>query len=106
MNVEMETLKKARAYARRHYDRLRKDRNWQGHAGHAAAEALRLTEEEFDLGTFGVEGFCDQAGEAGFSYLNTGDTYALTVGVYTDYRHARFVLRSWGDVAEANPSWS
>jgi hypothetical protein len=99
-------LKSAQCYARKRFDELRKEGGrWAGHAGHAAAEALRRTEEKFSLDTFGVEGFCDPAGNQGFSYLNTGETYDLTLGVYTTYSTARFVLTSWGDVAEHNPDW-
>ena len=108
MVVTEETLNSARRYARKMFNKLREDQKWDGHASHAAAEALRLTEEKFDLGTFGVEGFCDQNDTrgGGFSYLNTGDTYGRTVGVYTHYNTVRFVVTTWGDVAEANPTWS
>lgn len=100
-------LEKARKYAQEKFNELREGEfKWSAcHASHTAAEALRLAEEQFSLDTFGVEGFCAPAGQEGFSYLNTGETYDLTLGAYTEYHDARFVLTSWGDVAEHNPDW-
>jgi hypothetical protein len=106
MNLDEGELKRAQKYARKKFNELREEGGkWAGHASHAAAEALRRAEEHVGLGTFGVEGFCDSAGSQGFSYLNTGETYDLTLGVYTTYATARFVLTSWGDVAELHPDW-
>ena len=106
MALSDKKLKSAQRYARKKFNELRKEGGkWAGHASHAAAEALRRTEEYFALDTFGVEGLCAPAGQEGFSYLNTGETYDLTLGAYTDYHDARFVLTSWGDVAEHNPDW-
>ena len=104
--LDEKELKSAQRYARKKFNELREEGGkWAGHASHAAAEALRWTEKHFALGTYGVEGFCDSVGNRGFSYLNTGETYDLTLGAYTDCHNARFVLTSWGDVAEHNPDW-
>lgn len=106
MDIDRNELTRAQRIARKKFNELRKEGGrWAGHAGHAAAEALRHAEDQVGLGTFGVEGFCDPTGAQGFSYLNTGETYDLTLGAYTTYSTARFTLTSWGDVAEHNPDW-
>lgn len=60
------------------------------------------------LGTHGVEslGPGDLRYDPPFEYLNTGDSYALTI-VY-DTQDRRFFLSSWGDIAEKymeDPDW-
>lgn len=50
------------------------------HPSFTAAEVMRDAEKRFtDLGTFGVEGWCDDAGRHGWEYLNTGDVYGITI---------------------------
>ena len=105
--LDEKKLKSAQRYARKKFNELREgDHKWAWcHASHAVAEALQQAEKKFSLDTFGVEGFCDPVGQEGFSYLNKGETYALTLGAHHDHHDARFVLTSWGDVAEHNPDW-
>jgi hypothetical protein len=63
------------------------------HESHTVAKALKLTEARFvDLGTFGVEGMV----EPPLQFLNSGDTYGLTVL----YWKGRFMAGNWGDIAE------
>ena len=107
MSLDRLELEEARKFAQEKFKELREgDHKWAWrHASHAAAEALWQAEKKFSLDTFGVEGFCDPVGQEGFSYLNKGETYALTLGAYHDHHDACFVLTSWGDAAEHNPDW-
>ena len=89
----------ARRYYMRHVD------NSFGHASHLVVDALKHAEKVANrvaggsAGFHGVEGFVDPD----LLYLNTGDTYALTViaipGPWDDYR---FICASWGDIVEAS----
>lgn len=91
-------LKKARAWCARQFA---KRYSWRvGHASHLACEILREADSKFSLGSRGDEGWCDTVGDEGVSYLNQGDTYDLTLCVLTSHRSARFVVSSWGDIAE------
>lgn len=94
----VETLKKARLWCARQFS---KRYSWRdGHASHLACQILREAEEKFTLETFGDEGWCDEFGSEGVSYLNTGDPYTLTLCVETSARSAKFSVSSWGDIAE------
>jgi len=113
MNVQQETgqtrldyLKKAMRYCRKQYNKLRElDVDFAySHCNFAASKAMERTEERYsDIGTYGVEGMV-YAGPFtyGLSYLNTGETYDLTI--LFDSRRERFFIGSWGDFVEANPS--
>ena len=93
----VETLKRARRwcatqFAKRYDLRL-------GHASHLACAILREADERYSLESFGTEG-CTDTTQEGVSYLNMADTYTLTICVETSSRSARFVVASWGDLAE------
>ena len=76
------------------------DGRYPSHSSHYAAKSMELTESRFvDLGTFGVEGWCDSEGKHGVSYLNTGDTYEITILFSSETE--RFSIGSWGDIAES-----
>lgn len=92
------TLKKARDWCARQFAK-RYSRN--SHASHLASEILREADKRFALESHGDEGFCDPSGVDGISYLNMGDTYALTLCAETSHRSARFVVSSWGDLYES-----
>lgn len=92
------TLKKARNWCVRQFAK-RYARN--SHASHLACEILREADKRFALESHGDEGWCDDVGSDGVSYLNMGDTYTLTLCVKTSPRSARFVVSSWGDLREA-----
>jgi len=92
---------KARNWCRRRFQWLRDNDfdNRYCHESHTVAQAMRETEAIYvDLGTFGVEGDCHLNGEGRFDhqYLNTGDSYELTIMHYK----GRFLVTSWGDIAE------
>ena len=105
-------LTAARRYAAAKYRQLRAGDidhpNWRigdvsrSHSSFAADGALQLTETRFvDLGTFGTEGFCsapDCSNTEGFTYLNSGDSYELTV--IFDSRSEQFRLGCIADFAE------
>ncbi len=74
------------------------------HNGHAAVVALEEAAKILDLdgyGSFGVESVSipnDSYGDISsrsFSYLNMGDTYALTIG--WDETSEEFLITTWGD---------
>jgi len=68
------------------------------HPSHTAAEVLGEREKRFpDLGTFGVE-WWDDCGQDGWQYLNTGDSYELTI--LFSSKSGRFRVGCWGDIAE------
>lgn len=91
------TLRKARAWCARQFT-ARYDRS--AHASHLAVEILREADAKFSLESFGDEGHAWDTQE-GFSYLNMGDTYAITLTVETSARSARFRVGSWGAIVEA-----
>ncbi len=104
--TRLDYLRRALRYCRAEYNRLRVSREYQySHCSHPARKALENTEKRFsDLGTFGVEGFCfdpDSVSSGGLSYLNTGDSYEITLCFNSDTR--RFLVSSWGDIAERLP---
>ena len=93
-------LQNARRYAKRQFDKLRISAEYRHcHESHAVNQALLLTEQKYvDLGTFGVEGCTTDYGQDAFTiqYLNSGETYEPTICYYK----GRFVVSSWGDIAE------
>lgn len=95
--TSLRTLKNARRWCASQFSK-RYDRS--SHASHLACEILREAEKRYDLCTCGDEGFCDETGATGVSYLNTGESYALTLCVETSRYSARFLVASWGDLAE------
>ena len=69
------------------------------HPSHTATRVMLDAQIEFsDLGSFGVEGWCDDIGRDGFSYLNMGETYELTI--LFDSKTERFTVGTWGDTYE------
>lgn len=95
--IDIETLKKARKWARKYYNDNADD--YIGHhSSHLASKAIEETGKHFGIG-FGCEGFYWDHGREGISYLNMGDTYDLTI--IFDSRSERFYLSSWGDVVES-----
>lgn len=95
--IPEDLLRKARAKARREFDRLRQTPEYEyAHDSHAARKALELVEPIVNadgLRTFGVEGFAEHGG---CTYLNTGDSYGRTIL----YRKGRFQIGAWGDIVE------
>ena len=95
MNTEYKELINARRYARRVFNELKHTREYRNaHDSHAAANALARTDKKYHLGFFGVEGF--ELDGYGVLYLNTGDTYALTICFFM----GKFRITSWGDIVE------
>ena len=90
-------LRKALRYCRNQYTKLKQEDPWC-HCSHNAVAAMKLTEKRFDLGTFGIEGFCDEMGRDGVTYLNTSDTYKITLCFRNNTE--RFYISSWGDMLE------
>lgn len=99
----LDTLKKAKAYARKRFNWLRNSPEHQSsHVSFAATAALKEAAEMFGLG-FGIEGMADApAGRHGISYINMGDAYAATV-IY-DSRSDRFTIGAWGGIVERHPN--
>lgn len=90
-----------RRWVRQKYNALRETQQFSGaHPSHAASEALRLASAHFEIG-HGSEGFCDDVGRHGYSYINTGDPYETTV--LFDSESERFSVGNWGDIVENAP---
>ena len=90
-------LKRAAKWCREQYKRKRQSESC--HPSHTAADVMQDAEKRFpDLGTFGVEGWCDDYGRDGWQYLNAGDTYSLTVLFCSESE--RFSVGCWGDIVE------
>lgn len=91
-----------RAFTRKKFVELANTPEYKySHPSHAVAHAMRLAEAEFcDLGTFGVEGTTSDYGQdpINLQYLNTGDSYELTLC----YFNFRFLIASVGDLIEAH----
>jgi len=93
-------LTRAIAYCRKEYRKRREHEHC--HTSHTASDVMGECERLFpDLGTFGVEGFCDDIGNHGVSYLNTGDTYGRTIIFRSESQ--RWSLGDWGSIVEAAP---
>lgn len=92
--------RKAASYARRILAKLLEQWEYRNcHRSFAIRDALLATEAKFcDLGTFGVEHIerGNNQRSPAIRYLNTGDSYGLTVMVI----RRRFVVGCWGDVVE------
>jgi len=104
----MTTLEeKTRRLARKYYNQLRDENGDRGHPSHDAGKALEKAAAKTGWPHhFGVEGFCDEVGNRGVTYLNAGDTYDLTICAITTgwpWSDCRFVLSSWGAIVERNP---
>lgn len=94
-------LKRALAFCRKEFKRRRQ--NEHCHNSHTASDVMAEAERLFpDLGTFGIEGFCDDIGNNGISYLNTGDTYAPTILFRSN--SGRFSIGDWGTIVENAPA--
>lgn len=74
MNSSIETLKKARDYARREFTRMRQGMRQEQHCheSHTAAVALEKANEKFSLDMCGVEGDCAMNGEGHIDILYLG----------------------------------
>jgi len=92
---------KAIKFAREEYKRLRQHDT--RHPSFTASVALSATERCFpELKTHGVEGFCfDAGGRDGLTYLNTGDSYGMTILFRS--KTERMWLGDWGSFVERNP---
>lgn len=100
--TDRQYLERAFAYCRKEYKRSRQTEHC--HESHTADDVMRECERLFpDLGTCGTEGFCSDDGAHGISYLNTGDTYALTIIFQTFPRSVRWLLGDWGTIVENSP---
>jgi len=92
-----EYLERVRAFCKREYKKRRQTERC--HTSHTACDVLKEAEKLFpDLGTFSVEGWCDDCGRDGISYLNAGDTYELTILFRSSSQ--RFFIDCWGDTYE------
>ncbi len=95
-------LQRARKFARGAFDKLRQDGGMfeHSHESFAAEKALEMTVKRFPEIFAGctVEGDCAGNGEGHLTvqYINMGDTYDLTICFHEE----RFVVSSWGDIAE------
>lgn len=101
METKNTPLTKARNWCARQFSKRRPDR-YNEHPSHLASEILGEAETKYFLGTSGVEGFCDEVGASGLSYLNAGDTYAQTIICRTTRNSARFSVGDWGSIVEAD----
>lgn len=89
-------LQKAVKWCRREYSKRRETEHC--HCSHTAVEVMQEAEKKFDLGTFGVEGWGDECGRDGVSYLNSGDPYDTTIVFHTWTE--RFYVRCYADSVE------
>jgi len=97
-----EYLKRVAKYCRTKYAVMRTTQRY--HCSHTANDVLKLADALFiDLGTFGVEGFSDECGRDGIQYLNTGDTYELTIAFRS--RSERFYLTTLECIASVVERW-
>lgn len=99
--MDYSVLKKARRYARQQLNKILE--NHYGHISHAAAKALELAEEKYNLGTMGVEGFTGTNNRGDIRnvlYLNAGDTYETTLLFIDDDCTGYFTIGNWGDIVE------
>lgn len=100
-DYRLKLLDKARRYARAQFNKLRQLPEYRyAHSSHSGAKALELTQKKFgssELGTFGLEGFSTGL-SSGISYLNSGDTYEITLMFDSDSN--RFRIGSIGDILE------
>lgn len=93
-------LKRALAFCKKEYKRRRETEHC--HNSHTASNVMKEAERLFpDLGTFGDEGFCDDVGNHGISYLNTGDPYNQTIIFRSN--SGRWSIGDWGSIVEAAP---
>jgi hypothetical protein len=82
-----------RKWVKKRYDQLSAlDKYAFSHPSFAADAAMLQAEKHFDLPTYGVEGQSDGSGRKGKSYLNTGDSYDLTIVCYTSPSSCRFTV--------------
>lgn len=72
------------------------------HVSFSAEEALEYAAELWGIDHFGVEGFCDDCGRHGITYLNMGDTYSTTILFYSE--SSTFRIGTWGDIVERHPA--
>jgi len=89
--MDQQTLRRARRYARQHFN----ENYTHGHASHAVAKALEAAARKFNL-PYEVCGWADGIHE-GIQYLNTGDSYGQTLVAKTDYASVRFTIGCWAD---------
>jgi hypothetical protein len=102
-NTDSDIIVKARRFASDYYRKRKDDPEHQGHhPSHLASEAINAASKKFNIG-YGAEGFCDECGKDGVTYLNMGDTYDYTV-LFTS-ENERFFTGSWGDYIEAHPEY-
>lgn len=91
--------KRAIAWCRREW--RRRSIEYDHHPSFLADEIMCEAEVRFALDSAGVEGWSRDNGRSSVSYLNRGETYAVTILVYTTIHGVRWTIRSWGDVVEA-----
>jgi hypothetical protein len=71
------------------------------HNSHTASRVMREVAESHGVG-YGIEGFCDDVGRHGISYINMGDTYDTTIIFRSESE--RFSIGDWGSIVERYPS--
>ncbi len=91
-------IRSIRRWTRRKYNELRESGYYSGHCSHAASEALNQASAHFQFGA-GADGWCDECGREGWSYINTGDSYDTTILFSSESE--RFVISCVGDVLES-----
>lgn len=84
---------KTEAYVRRLHSNPYNNKMWR------RTVALHAMDELLD--THGVEALRDKHGDAVYDFLNTGDTYAVTLLLKLDTD--RLIIGTWGDIVERNP---
>lgn len=102
--ADEEYLQRAIAWCRKEYKRRRQTEHC--HCSHTAKDVLQECENVFpDLRMFGVEGFCDDTGQYGVTYLNTGDTYERTILFKSGPNGGAWSLGDWGSLADAGSKY-
>jgi len=90
---------RALAWCRREYAKRRQAESC--HVSFTGCDVMLECERLFvDLGTFGTEGACDDIGQEGIEYLNTGEPYELTI-VFRTIRGGRFYGADQEDIAKS-----
>lgn len=95
-NVYEDTLDRAVKWCRREYRKRRETEHY--HTSHTATDVMEEADKKFGLDMCGVEGWCDECGQDGVSYLNAGDAYATTIVFHTWTE--RFYVRCYADSVE------
>ena len=80
---KIQELEKARRYARKMFNELNAG-SYRQHPSFNADKALLMANEKYNLNMCGTEGWCDELGRRGVTYLNAGDTYEPTIAFVSE----------------------